>query len=72
MHMIGLHAESANAPSVVFTDVTDFLFEKRNQLANENFLPIFEIPDKVMGQLGGDVFGVLRIHTPHYHKCSRF
>jgi hypothetical protein len=35
--------------------------------ANE---PIFGTPDKMVSQLVGDVFGVLRIHTRQYDMCS--
>lgn len=72
MHMIGVHAESADGPGVRFTDATDFLFEKRCQFPCQNLFPLFGIPDKVIGQFVCDVFGVLRIHTPHYNKRSRF
>jgi hypothetical protein len=59
-------------PGVGFTDTTDFLFDKRGELANQNLLPLFRTPDKVRSSFVGDTFGVLRIHTLHYNKGSLF
>ena len=70
--MIFLNSERTYRPGVGFTDATDFLFEKRSKPANENLLPIFRAPDKMVSQLVGDMFGVLRIHTLHYNKRSLF
>jgi hypothetical protein len=61
--MILLDVERPYRPGVGFTDATDFLFEKRSKPANENLLPIFRAPDKMVSQLVGDMFGVLYIHT---------
>ena len=70
MDMICLHVESAYRPSIGFTDATNFLFEKRCKLPDQNLFTVFGAPDKVIGQFIHDVFGVLRIHTPTYNVCS--
>jgi len=72
MDMIGLHVERAYRPGVGFTNAANFPFEKRCQLPNQNLFAVFGAPDKVVSQLVGDVFGVLRIHTRHYNQCSSF
>jgi hypothetical protein len=43
--MIFLDTERAYRPGMGFADTTDFLFDKRGQLANENLLPLFRAPD---------------------------
>jgi hypothetical protein len=48
MYVIYLHVERTYRPGVGFTDATDFLFDKRGELANQNLLPIFRTPDKVI------------------------
>ena len=70
MHMIGLHVKGTYRPGVRFTDTTNFLFDQRSQLANENLFAVFRTSDKIVSQLVGDVFGVLCIHTQHDNKCS--
>ena len=70
MHVINLHIECAYRPGVRFTETTDFLFYKRRKFADENLLAVFRTPDEVRGQLVGDMFGVLRIYTQQYNKCS--
>ena len=70
MHMIGLDIERPYRPGVGFTDAANCLFHTRSKLANQNLLAVFGTPDKVISQLIGDVFGVLCIHTQHYHRCS--
>jgi hypothetical protein len=51
---------------------TNLLFKKRGDLAHENLLAIIWAPDKVVGQLVGNVFGMLRIHIRQYNMCSTF
>ncbi len=72
MDMVWLDVYRANRPVPYFTDPTDFLLNERCQLAHQNLLLVRGAPDKVIGQLIGDVFGVLRIHTPDCTRCSRF
>lgn len=72
MDVISLHVERTSRPGVGSTDTTDVLFEKRSELTNQNLLPIFRTPDKVRSSCVGDMFGMLRIHTLHYNKCSLF
>jgi hypothetical protein len=61
--MIFLHVECAYRPGVRFADSTDFLFDKCRKLAHQNLFPVLRTPDKVIGQLIRDVFGVLCLHT---------
>ena len=68
--MIGLDIERPYRPGVGFADAANCLFHKRSKLANQNLLAVCGTPDKVISQLIGDVFGVLCIHTQHYHRCS--
>jgi len=64
MHMILLHIQSADSPSIHFTQATDFLFDKHRNLSGQDALAVFGTPDKVIAQLIHDVFGVLLvIHT---------
>jgi hypothetical protein len=72
MDMIFLYGKCAYRPGVGFTDATDFVFYKRSELANQNLLTVLGTPDKVIGSLVSNVFGVLRIHTQHYNICSSF
>ena len=72
MDMVWLDVYRANRPVPCFADPTDFLLNERCQLAHQNLLPVLGAPDKVIGQLIGDVFGVLRIHTTDCNRCSRF
>ena len=48
MYVIYLHVERTYRPGVGFTDTTDYLFDKRGELTNQNLLPIFWTPDKVI------------------------
>jgi hypothetical protein len=68
--MLCLHIESAYRPGIGFADAVDFPFHKRRKLARQNLFAIFGTPDKVIGQLVGDVFGVLCLHTHHCNICS--
>ena len=70
MHMVGLDVHCSNEPGILSTDATNLLFKKRGNLADQNLFAVFGAPDKVIGQLIRDVFGVLRIHTPNYNMCS--
>ncbi len=70
MHMVGLDIHCSNGPGILSTDTTNLLFKKRGDLAHENLFTVFGAPDKMVGQLIRDVFGVLRIHTPNYNTCS--
>ena len=63
MHMVRLDAHCSNSPGILDTDAANLLFEKRCKLANKNLFAVFGAPDKMVSQLVGDVFGVLRIHT---------
>ena len=56
--------------AVIETHAANFPFDKRCQLPNQNLFTVFGTPDKMVSQLVGDMFGVLRIHTRHYDKCS--
>ena len=58
MHVIRLHVERSSRPGVGFTDATNLLFKKRGHLAHKNLLAVCGAPDKVIGQLTGNVFGV--------------
>ncbi len=64
MHMIGLDVHRSNGPGMVSTDAANLLFDERSDLANENLFAVFWAPDIVVAELVGDMFGVLRIHTP--------
>lgn len=44
------------------TDAANLLFDERSDLANENLFAVIWASDKVVAELVGDVFGVLRIH----------
>lgn len=70
MHMIGLHIERADDPGVCFADAADSLFNECSKLAYQNLFAVFRIPDKMMGELVGDIFGVLPIHTRQHNRCS--
>ncbi|GCE06014.1 hypothetical protein KDAU_33430 [Dictyobacter aurantiacus] len=72
MHMVRLDMPCPNGPALLSTDPTDFLFEKRGNRANKTLFAVCGAPDKVVRQRVGDVFGVLRIHTHQYTRCSRF
>ena len=63
MYMIGLHIERAYGPGVCFIDAADFLFNECSKLAYQNLFAVLWTPDKMIGELVGDRFGVLRIHT---------
>ena len=65
-----MHVKGTYRPGVRFTDTTNFLFDQRSQLANENLFAVFRTPDKMVSQLVGDVFGVLFIHTRQCNMCS--
>ena len=64
MDMIGLHVECTYRPGVCFTATPDFLFDKRSAFPNQNLFPLLRTPDKVIGYLVGDMFGVLCLHAP--------
>jgi hypothetical protein len=49
VHMIGLDTERAYRPGVRFTDMADFLFEKRCQFPNQYLFAVFGTPDEVVG-----------------------
>ena len=70
--MVRLDVQSANGPALFSTDTTNLLFKKRGELADQNLFAVVGTPDKVIGQLVGNMFGMLRIHTPHYNMCSNF
>ncbi len=70
MHMIGLHVERAYRPGIGFTNAADFPVKKRCQFPNENLLPIFRTPDKMVAELVRDMLGMLCIHAYHCNKCS--
>jgi len=72
MDMIFLDIERTYRRGVDFTDSADFLFHKRGELANQNLLTVLGTPDKVIGSLVRNVFGMLRIHPQHYNICSSF
>jgi hypothetical protein len=63
MHVSLLNIERASRPSVGFTDTADFLFDKGSKPTNQVLFAVFGTPDKVLGELICDVFGVLCIHT---------
>ncbi len=70
MDMIFLHIERAYRPGVGFADATDFLLDKRGDLASQDAFPVLGTPDKVIGSFVRDMFGVLCIHARQYYICS--
>jgi hypothetical protein len=70
MHMVRLDIHCSNGPSILSTDATNLLFKNRGDLANENLFALGGTADKMVSQLVGDMFGVLRIHTRQYNMCS--
>ena len=47
-----------------------FIYNEHGKLAHQDLLSILGAPDKLIGMLVGDVFGVLCIHTRQFYKCS--
>jgi hypothetical protein len=70
MDMIFLYIERTYRPGVGFADATDFLLDKRGDLASQDVFPVLGTPDKVIGSFVGDVFGVLCIHACQYNVSS--
>lgn len=70
MHLIGLHVERAYDPGVRFADAADFLFNECSKLAYQHLFAVLRTPNKRIGELVGDMFGVLRIHTGLYNRCA--
>jgi hypothetical protein len=62
-HVVGLDVHRSNGPDILDTDATNLLCKKRGNLADQNLFAVFGTPDKMVGQLLRDMFGVLRIHT---------
>ena len=68
--MVGLDVHCSNGPGILSTDATNLLFKKRGNPAHENLFVLFGTPDKMVSQLVRDMFGVLCIHPPQFHRCS--